>query len=185
MACAELHLALLIIFSYSEIVAPSPPENKGEEEENFSVWKAVCIIYSHKPAHYYTTVMLINKPETNVCSTVYCAGIMTTWIKMLRDPGPWKEQDPFHTNISRLSIPATVVNAQPRISCRSVFKQSEILPVPCQCILSLINFITNNQEIIQTNSSLYSINKGISIIFIDQMPTYLVCWHKNFQLFTT
>ena len=44
-----------------------------------------------------------------------------------------------------------MAGAQPRTPCRSQFKQSEILPVPCQYILSLVNFIINNQEIFQTN----------------------------------
>jgi hypothetical protein len=41
---------------------------------------------------------------------------------------------------------------QPRTSCRSQFKWSEILSVPYQYILSLMNFIINNQENFQTNS---------------------------------
>jgi len=44
--------------------------------------------------------------------------------------------------------------AQPR----SLFKVSEILPVPCQYKLSLMNFIINNQESFQTNSSIHDIN---------------------------
>jgi len=36
--------------------------------------------------------------------------------------------------------------AQHRTSCRSLFKQLEILPVPRQYMLSLMNFIINNQE---------------------------------------
>jgi hypothetical protein len=48
--------------------------------------------------------------------------------------------------------------AQSRTSCRSLFKQLEILPVPCQYILSLLNFIINNQGIFQTNSSIHDIN---------------------------
>jgi hypothetical protein len=35
----------------------------------------------------------------------------------------------------------------PTASCNSLFKQLGILPIPFQYILSLINFITNNQEI--------------------------------------
>jgi hypothetical protein len=50
--------------------------------------------------------------------------------------------------------------AQPRLSCVSLFKQLEILPVPCQYnMFSLISFIINNQDILQTNSSVYNINK--------------------------
>jgi hypothetical protein len=48
--------------------------------------------------------------------------------------------------------------AQPRTSCRSLNQQSEILPVSSPFILSLMNFIINNQEIFQTNSTIHNIN---------------------------
>jgi hypothetical protein len=51
-----------------------------------------------------------------------------------------------------------MVDAQPRTSCRSLFKKLEILPVPCQYILSLMNFIVNNQEHFQTNFTIQNIN---------------------------
>ena len=51
-----------------------------------------------------------------------------------------------------------MAGAQPRTSCRSLFKQLEILTVPCQYILSLENLIINNQEFFQTNSSLHNTN---------------------------
>jgi IS1 family transposase len=51
-----------------------------------------------------------------------------------------------------------MVGAQPRTPCRSLFKKLEILPIPCQYIFSLINFILNNQEHFQTNSSIHSID---------------------------
>jgi hypothetical protein len=38
------------------------------------------------------------------------------------------------------------IGAQPRTSCRSMFKQLEILSLPCKYILSLTNFIIHNQE---------------------------------------
>jgi hypothetical protein len=38
------------------------------------------------------------------------------------------------------------------------FKQPEILPLPWRNILSLMDFIINNQEILQTNSSVHNIN---------------------------
>jgi len=42
--------------------------------------------------------------------------------------------------------------AQLRTSCRSLLKPLEIpLSVPCQCTLSLLNFIIKNQENFQTN----------------------------------
>ena len=39
-----------------------------------------------------------------------------------------------------------------------VYKQLVILPIPCQYLLSLINFIINNQVIFQTNSSMHNVN---------------------------
>ena len=48
--------------------------------------------------------------------------------------------------------------AQPRTSSKSLFKESKNLPVPCQYILSLMNFIINNQESFQTNSPIHNIN---------------------------
>jgi hypothetical protein len=51
-----------------------------------------------------------------------------------------------------------MVGAHPRTSCRSLFKKLEILPVPCQYIFSLMNFLVDNKENSQTNSSIHSIN---------------------------
>ena len=46
-----------------------------------------------------------------------------------------------------------------RTSCRSLFQQLQILSDPCHAILSLVtSFIINNQEMFQTNSSIYNIN---------------------------
>jgi len=44
-----------------------------------------------------------------------------------------------------------MAGTQQKIFCRSLFKQLEIPPVSCQYILSLMNFIINNQEICQRN----------------------------------
>jgi hypothetical protein len=43
-----------------------------------------------------------------------------------------------------------MAGAQPRTSDRGLFKQLGNLPVPGQYILLLMNFIINNQEILQT-----------------------------------
>jgi hypothetical protein len=51
-----------------------------------------------------------------------------------------------------------MAGAQPRTSCSSMFKQLQILPVPCPCILSLMNFVIDNQNNFQTNSSIHNIN---------------------------
>jgi hypothetical protein len=84
-----------------------------------------------------------------------------------------------------------MAGAQPRISCRSLFKQLEIPPVLCQCTLSLMNCNNNNQEIFQTDSSVHSINARNSIIVAVQMATilflkkYIQSCHKNVLQFTT
>jgi len=44
-------------------------------------------------------------------------------------------------------IVTIMAGAQRRPPCRSLMKQSEILPVPCQYILSFMSFIINNQKI--------------------------------------
>jgi hypothetical protein len=67
-----------------------------------------------------------------------------------------------------------MVGAQPRTPLRSLFKKLVILPIPWQYTFSLMNFILNNQENLQTNSSIHSTDTAISTTCIDQMPTYLV-----------
>jgi len=58
----------------------------------------------------------------------------------------------------RKQIITIMAGAQPRTSRRGPFKQLDILPVPCQYVLSLMNSSINNQEIFETNSSIYNIN---------------------------
>jgi hypothetical protein len=43
-------------------------------------------------------------------------------------------------------------------SCKSLFKTSEILTVPCEYIFSLILFIVNDQEHFQINSAIHGVN---------------------------
>ena len=85
-----------------------------------------------------------------------------------------------------------MAGAQPRTSCRSLFRQLEILPVSCQYIPSLMSFIIDNQEIFQTNSSIHNIstrNKHLlhrpnaNLSFFQKK--YILCLHQNFRQFTT
>jgi len=75
--------------------------------------------------------------------------------------------------------------------CRRLFKLSEILPVPYQCILSLMSFIVNKQETYKQVYLYTILIQGINSIFIDKMLTCLVLkniyfsWHHNVQQFTT
>jgi len=66
-----------------------------------------------------------------------------------------------------------MAGAQLRTSCRSLFKQIGILPVPCQCILSLINFIISNKELFRQFHLHTLLVRVISTIFTDQMPPIL------------
>jgi len=40
--------------------------------------------------------------------------------------------------------------AEPRASCRGLFRKPEILPVPCHCILPLMLFVIDNPNNFQT-----------------------------------
>ena len=72
-----------------------------------------------------------------------------------------------------------------------VYKQLVILPIPCQYLLSLMNSIINSQELFIQIHIYTILTQGISTVFIEQMPTYLVfkkvhsMLHKHFQQFTT
>jgi hypothetical protein len=71
-----------------------------------------------------------------------------------------------------------MAGAQPRTSCRSLFKTLETLPVPCQHILSLKNFIVNNQENFQKNSSIHNINTTNKHYF-HRTNANLACFKKR------
>jgi hypothetical protein len=51
-----------------------------------------------------------------------------------------------------------MVGVKPQNSCRELFKRLQILPLACEYIFSLLNFIINNQEHFQTNSAVHSVN---------------------------
>ena len=85
-----------------------------------------------------------------------------------------------------------MAGAQPIPSCRSLFKQVQILPAPCQYILLLMNFVINNQEIFQTNSFIHNINTRKehhlhrpNATLSCSKKKYILWWHKNFQQFAT
>jgi len=85
-----------------------------------------------------------------------------------------------------------MAGAQPRTSCRSLFRQLEILPVSCQYILSLKSFIIDNQEVFQTNSSIHNINTRNKHLLHRpkanlscSQKKYILYLYQNFQQFTT
>jgi hypothetical protein len=44
-----------------------------------------------------------------------------------------------------------------RSSCRNLFMRLKILPLPCEYIFTLMNFVVNNQEHFETNSGIHSV----------------------------
>jgi len=48
--------------------------------------------------------------------------------------------------------------AEPRASCRGLFRKLEILPVPCQYVLSLMLFIIDNPNNFQTGLEIHGLH---------------------------
>jgi hypothetical protein len=46
-----------------------------------------------------------------------------------------------------------MVGVKPYYSCRYLFRRLQVLPLPCEYIFSLLNFIISNQEHFQANSA--------------------------------
>jgi hypothetical protein len=51
-----------------------------------------------------------------------------------------------------------IAGVKPRNSCKNLFMSLETLPLPCECIFTLMNFFVNNQEHFQTDSAIHSVN---------------------------
>jgi hypothetical protein len=51
-----------------------------------------------------------------------------------------------------------IVGIKPQNSCADLFKGLQILPLLCEYIFSLLNFIRSNQEHFQANSVAHSVN---------------------------
>jgi hypothetical protein len=90
---------------------------------------------------------------------------------------------------SQKQIITIMTGVQPRTSCNSLLKQKEILPVPCQYTLSLMNISINNQEFFETNSSIHKINTrnkhhlhrpNVNLSCVQKL-----CWHQTIQLCIT
>jgi hypothetical protein len=63
-------------------------------------------------------------------------------------------------------------------SCRDLFKRLQILTFPSEYIYSLINFITNNKELSQTNAEVHSVNTGHKHCLHKPIAN-LSCFQKN------
>jgi hypothetical protein len=70
-----------------------------------------------------------------------------------------------------------MAGVKPRNLCRSLYMKQEILPLNCGLIFLLMNLIINNLELIQTNSTIYSVytrNKN----HLHRPITNLSCFQK-------
>jgi hypothetical protein len=48
-----------------------------------------------------------------------------------------------------------IAGVKSRNSCRNLFMRLEILPLLCEYIFTLRNFVVNNQKLFQTNSAVH------------------------------
>jgi IS1 family transposase len=51
-----------------------------------------------------------------------------------------------------------IAGVKSRTSCRNLFIHLETLPLPCEYIFALMNFVVNNQERLQKNSAIHRVN---------------------------
>jgi len=63
--------------------------------------------------------------------------------------------------------------AEPGASCKGLFRKLEILPVPCQCILSLMLFIIDNANNFQTGLEIHTRSKNQLFIPIAKLTSVL------------
>jgi hypothetical protein len=66
-----------------------------------------------------------------------------------------------------------IAGVKSRNSCRNIFMRLEILPLPCECMFTLMNFVVNNQEHFQTQQCTV-LTLGIGTTFINQLPIFHV-----------
>jgi hypothetical protein len=120
---------------------------------------------------------------------LYYMAIVQPWRKYVRTINKWiytykciKKQLVQSVSIHEL---LHQTGAQPSTSCRSKFKQLEILPAPCQYILSLMHFFIKKKKIFQINFSIHNINKrnkhnlhrpNANVTFFPKK--YILCWLK-------
>ena len=73
-----------------------------------------------------------------------------------------------------------MAGAQPRPSCRSLFKQLELKPIPCQYTVSLMNSLSIIRKFFKQIRLYTILIQGINFIFIDKMPACFVLKKSTF-----
>jgi hypothetical protein len=75
-------------------------------------------------------------------------------------------------------IVTIIASVKSRTPCRNLFMSLEILPLPCEYIFTLMNFILNNQEHFQTNSTTHSVNTR-KRDYLHRPTANLSCYQKS------
>jgi len=93
-------------------------------------------------ASYYAIRLMVHISDINTMKSIYCAYFHSIVKYGIIFGGNSSNSGNIFTFQKKLSELWLVHN--PELHCRSLFKQPEILPVPCQYIFSLMNFIISN-----------------------------------------
>jgi hypothetical protein len=72
--------------------------------------------------------------------------------------------------------------AEPRASCRGLFRKLEILPVPCQYILSLMLFIIDNPHHFQIGLEIYGLHTRSKNKLFIPIANLNKCSKRNYLL---
>jgi hypothetical protein len=70
------------------------------------------------------------------------------------------------------------MGAKPQTPCRALFKKLQILPLSCEYIFSLLNFVINNLEHFQTNSAIHCVNTR-NKHHLHRPTANLICFQKS------
>jgi hypothetical protein len=135
----------------------------------------------------YVIRLMIHISNNNTFKSIYCAYFHSVMNYELTVWGNSSNSGKIFT--LQKKIVRITDGAHPRTSCRSLFKQSEIIPVSCQYVLSLMNFTISNQKKYKTNSSTHNINtrnkqhlhRINAKMSCFQKKKYTLCRHKNFH----
>jgi hypothetical protein len=124
----------------------------------------------------YAVRLMVPISNINTCKSIYYACFHHTIKYGVIFGG--KSSNSGKTFTLQKKIFKIMADAQPRDSCISLIKELEILPVPCDSIFSLMNFIINNQENFQTNSSIHNIKRR-NKHFLHRPNANLSCFQKS------
>ena len=183
------HSTLCIGYKEKYIEEAVNTEFLGLQIDNHLTWKNHIeqMIPKLREA-YYAVTSIVHVCNINTLNSIYYAyfySVIKYCIIIWGNSSKSGKVFTLQKNIVRI-----MASTQPRTLYRSLFKQSEILSVPCRYKLSVMNFTINKQKNFQTNSCILSINTRHKHLFIDQMSAYfdfkkyMLCWHQNFQQFT-